>query len=116
MKRLTRAPNLAIATMWADLLCNAGIAATVQRMYASSIAGELPPDQALPEVWISDDDELERARALLHELRHPVHRHWACRGLPRDASTGRSSSAGTAARRHAGVPLTSADLRQNVPG
>ena len=32
-------------------------------MYASSIAGELPPDQALPEVWVSDDAELERARA-----------------------------------------------------
>ena len=80
MKRLTRAPNLAIATLWADLLSNAGVAATVQRMYASSIAGELPPDQALPEVWVSDDDQLERARALLHELRHPVHRHWVCRG------------------------------------
>ena len=79
MKRLTRAPNLAIATLWADLLTNAGIAATVQRMYASSIAGELPPDQALPEVWISDDGELERARTLLDELRHPVHRHWVCR-------------------------------------
>ena len=79
MKRLTRAPNLAIATLWADLLTNAGIAATVQRMYASSIAGELPPDQALPEVWISEDSELERARTLLDELRHPVHRHWVCR-------------------------------------
>jgi hypothetical protein len=78
MKRLTRAPNLALATLWADMLCNAGIAATVQRMYASSIAGELPPDQALPEVWISEDAELERARVLLHELRHPQHRHWAC--------------------------------------
>lgn len=79
MKRLTRAPNIAIATLWADLLSNAGIAATVQRMYASSIAGELPPDQALPEVWISDDAELDRARSLLHALRHPQHRHWACR-------------------------------------
>ena len=79
MQRLTRAPNLALATLWADLLTNAGIAATVQRMYASSIAGELPPDQALPEVWISDDAELEQARALLHELRNPAHRHWACR-------------------------------------
>ena len=78
MKRLTRAPNLPIATLWADMLSNAGIAATVQRMYASSIAGELPPDQALPEVWITDDDELERARTLLDELRHPVHRHWVC--------------------------------------
>ncbi|MEO5845229.1 MAG: DUF2007 domain-containing protein [Caldimonas sp.] len=79
MKRLTRAPNLALATLWADMLSNAGVAATVQRMYASSIAGELPPDQALPEVWISDDGELERARTLLHELSHPLHRHWVCR-------------------------------------
>ena len=31
MKRLTRAPNLAIATLWADLLGQAGVAATVQR-------------------------------------------------------------------------------------
>ena len=79
MKRLVRAPNLVIATLWADMLSNAGVAATVQRKYASSIAGELPPDQALPEVWITDDDELERARTLLHELRHPPHRRWACR-------------------------------------
>jgi hypothetical protein len=79
MKRLTTAPNIAVATLWADLLGQGGIEATVQRMYASSIAGELPPDQAMPEVWITDDSELERARVLLHELRHPVHRHWACR-------------------------------------
>ena len=73
MKRLTRAPNLAIATLWADLLSNAGVAATVQRMYASSIAGELPPDQALPEVWVSDDDQLEpaRARTSPDTRRHP---------------------------------------------
>jgi hypothetical protein len=80
MKRLTSAPNLALATLWADMLSNAGIAATVQRMYASSIVGELPPDQALPEVWITEDFELERARTLLHTLRHPPHRHWACPG------------------------------------
>ena len=79
MKRLVRAPNLVIATLWADMLSHAGLAATVQRKYASSIAGELPPDQALPEVWITEDDELELARTLLHELRHPPHRRWACR-------------------------------------
>jgi hypothetical protein len=78
MKRLTTAPNIALATLWADMLTHAGIEATVQRMYASSIAGELPPDQALPEVWVSDDSELERARTLLEQLRHPVHRRWAC--------------------------------------
>jgi len=80
MKRLTTAPNLALATLWADLLSNAGLATTVQRQYASSIAGEVPPDQTLPELWVQDDDQLEQARVLLHALRNPVHRRWACPG------------------------------------
>ena len=78
VKRLQSAPNLALATLWADLLCHAGVPTTVQRQYASSIAGELPPDQALPELWVSDDDQLEQARTLLHQLRHPPTRHWTC--------------------------------------
>ncbi len=80
MKRLTTAPNLALATLWAEMLSHAGIATTVQRQYASSIAGELPPDQALPELWVQDDAMVEPARRLLHELRHPRHRRWACPG------------------------------------
>ncbi len=46
---------------------------------ASSIAGEIPPDQALPEVWVEDDSQLDAARALLGQLRHPPQRHWVCR-------------------------------------
>ena len=80
MKRLISAPNLALATLWADQLTHAGIPTSVQRQYASSIAGEVPPDQTLPELWVLDADRLEAARSLLHELRHPVHRRWACPG------------------------------------
>lgn len=80
MKRLLQAPNLALATLWADQLKGAGIEASVQRAYASSIAGEIPPDQALPEVWVLDDGELGRARALMDELRRRPHLHWLCRG------------------------------------
>ncbi len=80
MKRLTQAPNLALASLWADLLRQAGIDASVQRAYASSIAGEIPPDQSLPEVWIDDDSQVEQARRLLHDLRHPVARRWVCTG------------------------------------
>jgi len=84
MRRLTTAPNLALATLWADFLTQAGVNASVQRLYASGIAGELPPDQALPEVWLMDGDiddaRLARAQALLLQLRHPPHRHWACPG------------------------------------
>jgi hypothetical protein len=80
MKRLTQAPNIALATLWADMLRQAGIDASVQRAYASSIAGEIPPDQALPEVWIADDGELDAARVLLQALRHPPFRRWVCAG------------------------------------
>jgi uncharacterized protein YlaI len=80
MRRLVSAPNLALATLWADMLTHAGIESTVQRAYASSIAGELPPDQTWPEVWVMDDERLEAARTLLAQLRHPPQRHWVCPG------------------------------------
>ena len=79
MKRLLQAPNLALATLWADQLGAAGIEAVVQRAYASGIVGHIPPDQALPEVWVADDGQLDRARALLHEWQHLPHRQWCCR-------------------------------------
>ena len=80
MQRLTTAPNLAMATLWSDMLNGAGVPTTVQRRYASSIAGELPPDQTLPELWIDDDVPLARARELLHALRHPPFRRWCGTG------------------------------------
>ena len=80
MRRLTRAPNLAIATLWADVLRDAGLSVSVQRAFASSIAGEIPPDQALPELWLMDDDQLPLARRLLHQLTHPPEKRWVCAG------------------------------------
>ncbi len=80
MRRLVSAPNIALATLWADMLRSAGVEASVQRYFASSIAGEIPPDQTLPEVWIADDAQFARAGRLLEELRHPPHRHWLCPG------------------------------------
>jgi Putative prokaryotic signal transducing protein len=80
MKRLQQAPNLALATLWADMLTGAGITATVQRAYASGIAGELPPDQALPEIWLQDAAQLDTAKALLVEWQHLPQHRWACPG------------------------------------
>jgi Putative prokaryotic signal transducing protein len=80
MRRLVQAPNIALAALWADLLRQAGIDASVQRYYAGGIAGEIPPDQALPEVWVHDDAEHDRARTLLRDLQHPTWRQWLCRG------------------------------------
>ena len=80
MKRLVQAPNVAIATLWCDLLRQGGIDASVQRYFSSGIVGEIPPDQALPEVWVLDDGELDRARTLLDDLRRLPHRRWVCPG------------------------------------
>ncbi len=78
MKRVLKAPNLALATLWADMLSGVGIAATVQRAWTGSIAGELPPDQCLPEVWVQDGGRCEEARQLLHRWQHEPYRHWVC--------------------------------------
>ena len=78
MRRLTQAPNTALAALWADLLRQAGIEASVQRWFASGIAGEIPPDQALPEIWVHHDHEFDRAQALLRDLQRPTWRHWRC--------------------------------------
>ena len=80
MKKLLQAPNLALATLWADQLGSAGVPASVQRAYASGIVGHLPPDQCLPEVWVDDTADFDRATALLAEWRHLPHRTWACPG------------------------------------
>lgn len=78
MRRLLQAPNLALATLWADQLGSAGIGASVQRAYASGIAGEIPPDQSLPEVWVDDDAQFARAEALFAEWRAQPFVTWAC--------------------------------------
>jgi len=81
VQRLTQAPNIAIATVWRDLLCEAGLPATVQRQYLSSAAGQLPPSECLPEIWLEHDEHVPRTRALralLDELQRLPQRRWCC--------------------------------------
>ena len=78
MLRLTRAPNIAIAAFWVDALRQAGSEASVQRYYLGAAAGELPPDQCLPEVWLTHDEQEAEARAFLQGLLHVPQRRWVC--------------------------------------
>ena len=80
MKRLLQAPNLALATLWADQLTGAGLPASVQRAFASGIAGHLPPDQCLPEVWMDDEADHAGALALLQSWRLAPEQRWHCSG------------------------------------
>ena len=78
MRRLAQAPNLAIAALWVDTLNEAGIAATVERQFLSGAAGQLPPDQCLPEIWIVHEEHLASAQVLLEQLRNLPQRRWRC--------------------------------------
>lgn len=78
MPRLTQAPNLVMATLWVDWLRAEGIDASVQREHLRSAAGELPPDQCLPEVWIKNPLHEARAYELLRLLQHVQQRRWVC--------------------------------------
>ncbi|MBI2769285.1 MAG: DUF2007 domain-containing protein [Burkholderiales bacterium] len=78
MLRLTRAPNIAIAALWVDALRHAGVEASMQRYFLGSVAGELPPDQCLPEVWITHNEQEQLARTLLHDLQNVPQRRWSC--------------------------------------
>jgi hypothetical protein len=78
MLRLARAPNIAIAAFWVDVLRQAGFDASVQRYFLGAAAGELPPDQCLPEVWLRDATQEAGARALLDALQSTPQRRWHC--------------------------------------
>ena len=56
------------AYLIADRLNQAGIRAHVFNEHASSIVGDVPPDVAQPQVWLADDHDEPRARALLREM------------------------------------------------
>ena len=78
MRRLAQAPTIAIAELWADTLRQAGFSASVQRYFLRGIAGELPPGQCLPKVWLTNDQEEPRAKAMLEGLQNLPHRRWVC--------------------------------------
>ena len=80
MKRLVQAPIGAIAHLWKAQLQGAGFDVTIQREFASGIAGEIPVDQALPEIWIMDESRYEAARRFLAEMQSRPHRRWYCPG------------------------------------
>ena len=56
------------AFLVADRLNQAGIKAHVFNQHASSIVGDLPPDNAQPQVWIERECDHERAQIVLRDI------------------------------------------------
>ena len=65
MKKVHAAANLPEAHLLVDLLADRGIRARVLNANAASLAGELPIDAAMPQVWVDDPKDAQRARGLI---------------------------------------------------
>ena len=61
------------AHLLVGLLADCGIRARVLNANASSVAGELPIDQAMPQVWVDDPADADRARSAIEEfIKRPI--------------------------------------------
>jgi hypothetical protein len=65
MKRVYTASNLPEAHLLVDHLADHGIRVRVLNANASSLAGELPIDASLPQLWVDEDRHVTRARELI---------------------------------------------------
>jgi hypothetical protein len=65
LKRIYTAANLPEAHLLADLLTHRGVRVRIFNANASSLAGELPIDCALPQVWVVNPADADRARDLI---------------------------------------------------
>jgi predicted RNA-binding Zn-ribbon protein involved in translation (DUF1610 family) len=79
IRRLTNADNLFIATLWLNILSDAGISCELRNRFIGAASGEIPPDQVSPQLWVIDDQDYPAALALLKELRRsPNLPSWKC--------------------------------------
>lgn len=67
MKKVYSAENLVMAAHVQALLQQAGIECVIQKQNLAGAAGELPPFECWPEVWIYDDGDSDKAAAVIHQ-------------------------------------------------
>lgn len=80
MRLIYRATSLPDAQLVADLLNEAGIDARIFNQNAQSVAGEIPPEVAGPQVWVRHDEQARRARALVDAMQSCAPAgEWQCR-------------------------------------
>ncbi len=79
MKRVYEAPSVIWAGHIKNVLEQHGIDCIVRNAFLGGGVGELPPSEALPEVWVMEDADYARARELLMAvLEAPPGRDWCC--------------------------------------
>lgn len=101
MKRVHVAPTLLDAQLAADVLSSLGIPTHILNANAAGALGELPFTHALPEIWVDDDAQAERAREALTALqRAPARAEKHC------ARCGEPNPGNFLSCWHCGAPIT----------
>ena len=70
MKRVFSTHDPMLAGYLRAVLEEHGIACLLKNEYLLGGVGELPPNECWPEVWVVEDGQEARARALVEEARH----------------------------------------------
>ena len=87
MKKLYTAQNPLMISHLKNILESGGIECVVKNLYLSSAAGELPPIECWPELWVVDDARHAEAREVLNRTLAPVRsvsKRWTCRKCGRE--------------------------------
>lgn len=81
MKRIATAESLAEIGHLRNVLEQNGIPCTIKNEQLSGALGEVPFLECLPELWVVNDDDRDRAEQLLTQLRQEVAvgDDWRCR-------------------------------------
>lgn len=81
MKKVTSADSLVTINHYKNLLQSEGIAAFIRNEFLGSIIGEMPFQEAWPELWVRNDLDYDRALELLDcetLLRESPTARWRC--------------------------------------
>jgi hypothetical protein len=68
LKRVFGSHDAPLVGFLASVLEEQGIACVVRNAYLGGAAGELPPTECWPEIWVADERDLARAEGLLREV------------------------------------------------
>lgn len=83
MKRIYSAKDPLMIGHLKNVLATFGIRCITRKYDLSSAAGELPPIECWPELWVVDDEKVNRAEAILKKTLAPlrsVQKSWLCPG------------------------------------
>lgn len=82
MKRIHSAMDPLMVSHLKNVLATFGIKCVMKKMDLISAAGQLPPTECWPELWVVEDEKVVKAKAILKKTLAPlasVKKVWVCK-------------------------------------